>query len=81
MDKLLKEISEKKLLLGEFGKEVEEYCRQHSSNGDGHFAEFSRVPWDCSCEIAIDVISMVVEYLKVQEQKPYQQHSLKNVYW
>jgi hypothetical protein len=30
---LLKEIANKQVLLGDFGKEVEEYCYQHSKVG------------------------------------------------
>ena len=52
------------ILKGEFGKEIEEYCNQHSKDGDGKYIEFSQVPFHCSYEIAVDVIEKTVEYIK-----------------
>ena len=52
------------ILKGEFGKEIEEYCSQHSKDGDGKYIEFSQVPFHCSYEIAVDVIEKTVEYIK-----------------
>lgn len=52
------------ILKGEFGKEIEEYCNQHSKDGYGKYMEFSQVPFHCSYEIAVDVIEKTVEYIK-----------------
>lgn len=51
-------------LKGEFCKEIEEFCRQHSKDGYGKYMEFSQVPFHCSYEIAVDVIEKTVEYIK-----------------
>lgn len=51
-------------LKGEFGKDVEEYCRQHSMDGDGKHIEFSRVPFHCVYEIAVDVVEKTIEQIK-----------------
>lgn len=50
-------------LKGEFGKKNEEYCRQHSKNGDGN-VDFSEVPYHCSYEIAVDAVEKTIEHLK-----------------
>lgn len=56
-------------LKGEFGKDVEEYCRRHSKTVDGKNEDFSRVPFDCSYEIAVDVVEKTIEYIKSELKK------------
>lgn len=56
-------------LKGDFGDTINEYCRQHSQDGDGKYDEFSRVPFHCSCEIAIDVIEKTIEHIKSKFKK------------
>lgn len=56
-------------LKGEFGKDIEEYCRQHSKDGDGKNEDFSRVPFECSYEIAVDVVDKTIEHIKKELKK------------